>query len=499
MGNILAIYVRLSEADGKEEVSNSIINQKKMIYDYLKKHSEFQNYTIREYIDDGVSGTKFEKRPALSKMVEDVESGKIKIIIVKDLSRLGRNYLDVGYYLDVLFPSKGIRFIAINDGYDGVKGASSDIQIPIAFKNLINEMYSMDLGKKVKSSIRARNEKGEYTAAYPGYGYKKDPKDCHKLQIDEEAAEVIKKIFTLAAQGEKLNQIAKILNEEKIPTRATHQRSNGVNLPKYEKGGGAIWTPGMVIDIIKNEKYTGKMIQNKYRSVGLGDRRKIVMEQKEKWVVINGGIPAIVSQDLFDRANALHRAGKKKQKTGEINLFYCPYCGRKLHINYGYYGTAYCVMKNSIENVKCKDVVISQQKLQEYVTMAVNQMAKLIMEKKDFPSEKDDGKMISEKKRELEILEKSIVSEYNNYKSGMITKEQFIHNRIAIKKNLAVLEQEIDKLLQRLKKKEGEEKNIIKEKAEKLRLVKGFDSQMFAFFIDKVFVYANDQIEIIWK
>lgn len=216
----LAFYIRLSDADeevkaGTKDESNSITGQRKLLYAYIKKTEEFAGFEVLEYFDDGYSGTMFNNRAEFQRLIQDAELGRFECIIVKDFSRFGRDYLEVGNYLEFVFPAMGMRFISVNDNYDSDRNFGVTGGMDVAYKNLIYQLYSMDLSRKVKSARRTRNLSGEYTASFVCYGYKKDPDDKHKLIIDEEAAKVVVEIFSLIIAGYNASEVARILNERK--------------------------------------------------------------------------------------------------------------------------------------------------------------------------------------------------------------------------------------------------------------------------------------------
>lgn len=264
----LAFYIRLSDADeevkaGTKDESNSITGQRKLLYSYIKGKEEFAGFEILEYFDDGYSGTMFNNRAEFQRLIQDAESGKFECIIVKDFSRFGRDYLEVGNYMEFVFPAMGIRFISVNDNYDSDRNFGVTGGMDVAYKNLIYQLYSMDLSRKVKSARRTRNLSGEYTAAFACYGYKKDPDDKHKLIIDEEAAKVVVEIFSLIIAGYNASEAAHILNERKIPTRLQTQWKNGTKYVPVHNKGDYMWDNSEVVWIIQNEQYKGIMIQNK--------------------------------------------------------------------------------------------------------------------------------------------------------------------------------------------------------------------------------------------
>ena len=249
--NRVAIYIRLSKEDLNGSTSESVVNQKSLLTKYVKDN----NFVLFDtYIDDGYSGTNFD-RPAFKKMIKDIESNLIDIVIVKDLSRLGRDYIKTGEYIEKWFPIHNIRFIALLDGIDTLYDLSSNEMAP--FKSVINDMYSRDNSKKIKMALRTKQEDGKWVGGCPPFGYMKDPKDKNHLVINKEEVETVKKIFSLALRGYSINYIANYLSELNISTPSIIRGKNS----KYSSLG--MWSPITIKNILTNELYTGNMVQNR--------------------------------------------------------------------------------------------------------------------------------------------------------------------------------------------------------------------------------------------
>ena len=270
-----AIYVRLSKEDGDvasaaKAESNSISNQKNLIKDFLKDKDDI--IVVSECVDDGYGGSNFQ-RPSFRRMMEDAKCGKIGCIIVKDFSRFGRDHLETGNYLERIFPLLGIRFISVNDQFDSEDYMGMTGVMSVALKNIINSMYSRDLSKKVKSAMGTRAASGEYMGAFAPYGYVKDPDNFHRLIPDEEAAEVVRMVFTMAAEGKKKPEIARFLNEQGIPTCMEHFRSLGLKRKGYKEKEKKLWTITTIGDMLKKEVYLGKTVWRKTRQAEAGSKR----------------------------------------------------------------------------------------------------------------------------------------------------------------------------------------------------------------------------------
>lgn len=297
-----AAYLRLSRSDGDQQESNSIKNQRALLNDYLGKHPEL--HKVDEYVDDGYSGTNFE-RPDFKRMMQDIENRKINCIIVKDLSRFGRNYIETGRYLERIFPFMGVRFIAINDHYDSAEENDDKGRILIPFNNLINDTYCRDISMRVRSHLDVKRKEGQFIGSFAGYGYQKDPKDKNHLIIDEYAAGIVQEIFKLKLNGMSAQHIANHLNELGVLPPNEYKRASGFNYTcGFRAGLNQKWTVVSVNRILKNESYTGTLIQGKRRKINY----KIKKSQDvgtENWIRVEGTHDAIISRGEFQQVQQL--------------------------------------------------------------------------------------------------------------------------------------------------------------------------------------------------
>lgn len=326
---ITALYPRLSRDDELQGESNSISNQKKILEDYARKNG-YPN--LRFYTDDGYSGVSFE-RPGFQEMLADIEAGKVGTVIVKDMSRLGRNYLQVGFYTEMLFPQKGVRFIAINDNVDSSNEGMDNDFTPL--RNLFNEFYSRDTSKKVKAVKKACAESGKFMGTYPAYGYKRDPTDKHHLVIDEETAPVVRRIFALRCQGLGFRKIAVQLNEEGIqPPGVLYYQRKGKADPRNVNHQ---WAETTVKAILRNEVYIGNMVQGKSGTLSY-KTRKLVGKPEDEWIRVEGTHEAIVTREVWETVVSIDKKKVRKSPTasptgkGSIftGLVYCADCGFKM-------------------------------------------------------------------------------------------------------------------------------------------------------------------------
>ena len=331
-----ALYLRLSKEDGdvasgSKNESNSIANQKSLIMDYLQSRPEFRVVSIRE--DDGFSGTDF-NRPAFQAMMEDVKKGVINCIIVKDLSRFGRNYIEVGRYLEKLFPMLGIRFIAVNDNYDSLEADTAhDIVVP--FKNLINDSYCRDLSVKIRSHLAIKRKNGEFIGAFACYGYLKDENNRNQLVVDTYAGQVVKDIFRMKINGMSQYRIADALNEQGILSPMEYKKYLGSHFESsFKVNPKAVWTAKAVTRILTNEVYTGVLVQGKQTTPN--HKVKVRQEVDETdWIRVEHAHESLIDRVLFDIVqNLMGRDTRTSPNETQVfplsGLVYCGDCGHPM-------------------------------------------------------------------------------------------------------------------------------------------------------------------------
>ena len=339
------LYLRLSRDDELQGESNSISTQRLI----LRKYAEQNNFKIiDEYVDDGYSGTNFD-RPSFKRMIDDIEAGKISCVITKDLSRLGRNYLLTGQYIELFFPAHNVRYIAIDNGVDSENQQSNEF---IPFLNIINEFYAKEISKKVKRAVRARNEAGAHYTTYAPLGFRKNPDKKGHLLIDEETRWIIEKIYALALQGMGAAKITKILTTEKVPTAGfLNYQKDGTFANIYADAPpekSYAWTIAQVKNILKDETYIGNSVHNKQTNISFKDKRKIRKPKNEWWKVENTH-EAIISKEDFQTVQEMIVSRRRQKKDGTTQIFAglikCADCGWTLAYGmnkrnknpYGYY------------------------------------------------------------------------------------------------------------------------------------------------------------------
>ena len=336
-GKITALYERLSRDDDLTGDSNSIINQKKMLEDYAKANG-FTNCV--HFTDDGWSGGSFD-RPSWKRMIEGIGKGEIAAVLVKDLSRVGRDYLQVGFYTEVMFREKGVRFVAITNGVDSDKRESSEFA---PFLNIMNEWYIRDCSRKITSVLRARGMSGKHTSNHCIYGYKKDPNDKDHW-IDEEAAEVVRRIYRMAIEGKGPYEIARILATEKVerPSYYLAQRGMGNHQSNYNAADPYTWRGGTVADILSKQEYMGHTVNFRTYKESYKDKR-VKMTPKEDLVIFENTQEAIIDKETWERVQTLRKTIRRTDSIGKANpltgLMFCADCGAKMYNHRGKAGNA---------------------------------------------------------------------------------------------------------------------------------------------------------------
>lgn len=329
----VGIYVRLSQEDMREGESLSIENQKKMLTDYVSQQAGWNLVEICE--DDGYSGTNFD-RPGVKQLLDDAKSGKINLILCKDLSRFGRNYIEVGQYIDYIFPSFNIRFIALSDNVDTLDRNSTAMDL-MPIMNLFNEWHAANTSKKVRSVLAQNAKEGKYIASFAAYGYLKGDDEKHTPIIDEPAAQVVRRIFELRATGITPTQIAKILNAEGVPIPSDY-RAQRLEKPNPYKNTFHYWSHVAVRNILGNPIYIGHLAQQKFTTVSFKNH-KSVRCGKDEWVIAENTHEPIISQELWDKCQEVDRCAShgKIMKKGIVlplnSMMFCPDCGAKMKLN----------------------------------------------------------------------------------------------------------------------------------------------------------------------
>ena len=521
-----ALYIRLSQEDedngqDKQE-SNSVTSQKTLLNEFIEEHDDLIVYDT--YIDDGFTGTDF-NRPSFQRLLEDMRNGNINCVIVKDLSRLGRNYIEVGNYIEQVFPLFNIRFIAINDSVDSFKNPASTNTILVPFKNLINDEYARDTSTKIRTSLNGKKKKGEFVGAFPSYGYIKDPKDKHKLAIDEVAADIVRKIFYWNV-NEGLGKIAIChrLNELGILNPTGHKKLElGQNYNNYGiQDNTYTWTPSTVRNILNNEVYIGNTVQGKRRTKSY-KVHKVEAVPKEEWVRVENTHEAIIDKETFKKAQELSRRDTKvSQKTNELSIWAgflkCADCGRAMNkksstnksgSKYEYY---ICSTYRKKSNKLCTKHTIKEELLEKAVVQAINLHIDLLINTEEiikqinqssFQNLKNENieNMIMTKQNEISKISNFKRTLYEDWKNADITREEYLEYKQKYENDIERLKLNIERLQNEKQKYENQHQSSNKW-IEKFREQKGITElsrDIMMELIDGIYVHDNGNITIRFK
>lgn len=412
-----AIYCRLSSEDGADHESMSIGNQRALLTEYVEK----QGWEVVDtYIDDGFSGTNFD-RPGFQRMIADIEKGRINLVITKDLSRLGRNYIMCGQYTEIYFPERHVRYIALNDGVDTLNQTSSMDITP--FKHILNDMYAKDISTKIKSTLHTKARRGEYLGALDPYGYLRHPDDKHKLIINEETAPIVRRIFEMSAAGMGSRSICTVLNDEGILSPAEYTRFRKHDPTKDgEFVRKRFWCQTYLRSILKNEMYVGCMVQGRQYTPSYRSKKREPVP-KEDWIVVPDMHEPIVTRDLFDEAQKKMQARKKVIKPLDeprlfSGLFYCEACGtamRQHTTGNGKYTYFICGKHHAIGKLACSSHYINYDIFYQVIQEDIRRNAKLFSEDSEQAAKKlmelkcaDEQKQAAKMKRDLTSAKKRL-------------------------------------------------------------------------------------------
>ena len=510
------LYLRLSRDDGDKEESNSITGQRELLRDYISQRPEFREYAVR--VDDGFSGSTFE-RPSFQKMIEDVKAGRTDCIIVKDLSRFGRNYLDAGEYIEKIFPFLGVRFIAVNDNYDslGDKKASDDLIIP--FKNLINEAYCRDISVKIRSQLEIKRKNGQFLGSFAAFGYLKDEQNKNKLVVDQYAADIVRDIFKWKLEGVSPQDIADALNKLGVLSPMEYKRSLGMKFTtSFKTNAKAVWSAGTVIRILKNQIYTGVLVQGKETTPSYKVHKRITKDESE-WTVINESHEAIISKIDFDSVQKVLKCDTRRSPDGKaVQLFsgmiFCGDCGASMvrktvpagEKKYVYYVCSAHKQSKSCSPHRMRDTILEEivlDSLKQHISEVVD-MSELLEITDTAPLRTAQAqkvqRQLDKKHEEYEKLQKLLMSLYENLTDGIIDREEYTRLKASFTARADEAEKQMDALREQLDDihNHGTENAWMNEFIKRQGLT-SLDRAVVVALIDKILIHSNDVVEIIYR
>ncbi len=511
-----AIYVRLSVEDSHTH-SASIETQQMIIAQFLERNPDIQVYDT--YIDNGTSGTTFH-RPAFQKMLSDIESGLVNCVIAKDLSRLGRNTIDTGYYIEQYFRLRNIRFIAVNENFDTFTPEDAHAGIIIPLRNMINEAYALDIGRKIKAQQRQAMKDGKFIGGRTPYGYLKAPDDCHQLIIDPVAAPVVQKMFQWASEGIGLNTITVRLNEVGYLPPSHYKNTQSIITHENLMGNGN-WNTRTVARILHAQVYTGDLVQGRTKIV---DHQQVEVSEME-WTVVHGTHEAIISQELFEAVQKKLDETAQHCKEREVQAYspnilkgkiFCAHCGGSLHRHRNFRKKSadvylfYCLTNSRIAKERCPGVLIREDvlldsladMLQNALDAALGSYSLSLLELPQQAAERAElNEKITCRKQEIQRLRGLIRSLYENLIQDILTKDEYITYKGKYESKIEQLSEEVSHLEKGLKAldKQMEQHQALKRDSDDLRENRELTAALIDRLIDRVEVSKDKQITVRYR
>lgn len=521
----VAQYIRLSQEDNdtgiEKKESNSITSQKALLNEYIKEYDDLIIYDT--YVDDGYTGTDF-NRPGFQRLLEDMRNGNINCVLVKDLSRLGRNYIEVGNYIEQIFPLFNVRFIAINDSVDSFRNPMSSNTILVPFKNLINDEYARDTSIKIKSALNGRKKKGEFIGAFPSYGYVKDEQDKHKLVIDEDAAEIVRKIFEWKVDEglgnlaicHRLNDMG-VLNPTGYKKKKLNQNYNNSKMKEEDYS----WGPSTVRNILKNDVYIGNVTQGK-RKIKSYKIHKVEQVPENEWITVENMHEPIIDKELFNKAQELRRVDTRVQNSGTLSMWAgilkCADCGRAMHKKYckNTSGTVYeyyiCGTYRKKSNKLCTKHTLKLEELDNSVLEAIKLHIELLVDTEKLLEQvnKFETKRLANENilrirqaKEKELVKVSNLKRclYEDWRNDDITREEYLDYKQKYEQDIERINSFISNLDEQWKKEDEviNEKNKWIEEFKTYKNITQLDRDIIIELIDYIEIYENRKIKIYFK
>lgn len=508
------IYLRLSRDDGDKPESDSISNQRALIKDFVSKKDDIT--IVGEFQDDGYSGSNFD-RPGFASLLGLIKEKKINCVIVKDLSRFSRDYIGSGMYVMNLFPKWGIRVIAINDNYDSVNPLTANDELMLSFKSIINDVYLRDISTKIRSHLAVKRKNGEYIGPFVVYGLSKSPEDRHKLIIDENVSDVVRKIFTLKMDGMSPVAIADKLNDMLIPSPAEYKKEIGSKHCGFGlKGEKALWTGQAVKRILQNPIYMGTLVQGRKTTVS-HKVKKIIERDKADWSITESFVPAIISKEVYDVVqNMLARDTRNSGRQSDLNIFsgllYCADCKDTMVRQISKYkDTAYAYYRCSMQKKLggCFNHNIRENVLYDMILKTINahiqaviglEKAVKLLDKSELnrSSERRIERLIKEKEAEISKRKNDIFVTHQIFLNGTITEEEYKEFKAIYNMQIIEAKRSIERLNE-------DKENFTNDASKMCEWMKDFKNfgiinrlthKLLILLVDKIYIGGDKSIEI---
>ena len=514
-----ALYIRLSREDGDREESNSIASQRELLTEFVDTQTDMA--APRLYTDDGCTGTDFD-RPDFQRMLNDLRAGIINCVIVKDLSRFGRNYVGVGEYLEHIFPLLNVRFISVSDNVDSFVDPRSINSLIVPFKNILNDEYARDISNKVRASLDLKRRQGKFIGSFASYGYRKDPNDHSRLLIDETAAAIVRDIFDWFISGTSVLGIAKKLNAMGIPNPSAYKRQQGMNYchPASDKLDG-LWPDSSVRRILRNPLYTGTMVQGKNRTKSYKLHISEAVSEDE-WITVEQTHEAIIPGELFDKAQALFERDTRTAPTRkQVYLFSgflrCADCGKAMNRKqisqpYGSYHYYICSTFKKQHSGACTKHTIRSDRLEQAVLETLRSQIALAVEMDELIAEinrsgtrsRSADHLQAERAQltaERERIEQMKLSLYPDWKAGDISREEYHRLKEQFEQQQGKLDTRIAALQSRIDEAQNgvDETNSFLSQFVKYRNLQTLTREAVVELIDMIYVHEGGKITIKFK
>ena len=511
-------YVRLSREDGDKEESNSVTGQKDLIRDYLSRHPELLECGMK--VDDGFTGSNFQ-RPAFQEMMAEVKAGKIDCIVVKDLSRFGREYLDAGEYIERIFPFLGVRFIAINDNYDSLNGKTESDELIIPFKNLINEAYCRDTSIKTRSQLEVKRRRGDFIGAFTVFGYRKDPDDHHKLIVDDYAADVVRDVFRWKLEGVSVLDIADRLTIAGIPTPMDYKKSQGMRYSTtFRVKTESVWSANMVLRILKNPVYTGVLEQGKVTTPSYKVKR-LVNKPREEWAVVEDCHEAIIQCEDFELIQKVLKLDTRTSPGGQaVELFsgmiFCGECGapmvrktvpsgKKKYIYYvcsAHKNDRTACYSHNLRDTTIHEIVLDSLKkhIQDVIDLAellkMTDAARL----QQAAARKLQGRL-EKKQEEASRYQALLQSLYENLTDGLLDKNEYLDYKKMYSRRREEAEKQTEAIREEIEREiaGSTESRGWMERIRSCRNITDLDRTIVVSLIERILVYRDYRVEIVYR
>ena len=510
-------YVRLSHEDGDKEESNSVTGQKDLIRDYLSRHPELRECGMK--VDDGYSGSNFD-RPAFQEMIAEVKAGKVNCVVVKDLSRFGRDHLGVGEYIERIFPFMGVRFIAINDNYDSLTSNAESDDLIIPFKNLINEAYCRDTSIKIRSQLEIKRQRGDFIGSFAVFGYRKDPENRHRLLVDDYAADVVRDVFKWKLEGISAGDIADRLTAAGIPTPMDYKCSQGMRYStSFRVKEESVWDAGMVLRLLKNPVYIGILEQGRVTTPSYRVKR-LVNKPREEWAVVENCHEAIINYYDFEsvqKALALDARTSVSGKAVELfsGMVYCGECGSSMvrkTVPSGKKKYVYYVCAGHKEHKNCSAHSLRNTALDEIVLEALKKYIRDVIDLSDLLELTDTAQLqqagvrklqvrLDKKREEIDRNQALLRSLYESLADGVIDRDEYQDLKKTYSRRRAEAEAQAEAIQEEMSR---ETANLSEgrgwmEQFRKHQNINALERSIIVTLIERILIFRDRRVEIVYR